>query len=424
MYNSIINFIENDTTKIKKILEKYLFAGNTLRFEEDLMRVMIEFGRKIYQECLKEIEESIRQSEFRKKNYYVEHKADRRTLLTTFGNLEIERAYYKPKNGGKSVYLLDKYVGLAPHDKVSLAVKTKFVEEAVETSYQKGGEKACMTEDVVSKQTVKNTIHELEVELEEEIPVQKKKIKNLHIQADEDLWLEVQQYIYDNYDTEYLENVYIAGDGAPWIVAGCRVLEKSKFVLDKYHLGKYIHKATTHLDDSQQAAKEFIYGAINERDFDGVMRLLQKCYASTDQEYKKKEVTECARYIKNNWLGIMVRIDDGGAVWGCSAEGHISHVLSARESSRPMGWSKKGVDRISRLRVLTRNEQKIIDLMEYQDKKQRKKNRIECEDQLIQDVQKRKSSRNEEVLRKAIPGLEKKQFSWMRSIINAGGTIA
>ena len=75
MYNSIINFIENDTTKIKKILEKYLFAGNTLRFEEDLMHVMI----------------------------------------------------------------------------VSC------------------GEKACMTEDVVSKQTVKNTIHELEVELEEEI---------------------------------------------------------------------------------------------------------------------------------------------------------------------------------------------------------------------------------------------------------------
>ena len=140
MYNSIIDFIENDTTKIKKILEKYLFAGNTLRFEEDLMHVMIEFGRKIYQECLKEIEENIRQSEFRKKNYYVEHKADRRTLLTTFGNLQIERAYYKPKNGGKSVYFLDKYVGLAPHDKVGLAVKTKFVEEAVETSYQKGGE--------------------------------------------------------------------------------------------------------------------------------------------------------------------------------------------------------------------------------------------------------------------------------------------
>ena len=56
-------------------------------------------------------------------------------------------------------------------EKYLFAGNTKFVEEAFETSYQKGGEKACMTEDVVSKQTVKNTIHELEVELEEEIPV-------------------------------------------------------------------------------------------------------------------------------------------------------------------------------------------------------------------------------------------------------------
>lgn len=87
------------------------------------------------------------------------------------------------------------------------------------------------------------------------------------------------------------------------------------------------------------------------------------------QECLKEISLQDAGYWKRvNWLGIMVRIDDGGAVWGCSAEGHISHVLSARESSRPMGWSKKGVDQISRLRVLARNEQKIIDLMEYQDK--------------------------------------------------------
>ena len=44
MYNSIIDFIENDTTKIKKILEKYLFDGNTLRFEEDLLCPFHYFG--------------------------------------------------------------------------------------------------------------------------------------------------------------------------------------------------------------------------------------------------------------------------------------------------------------------------------------------------------------------------------------------
>lgn len=149
-------------------------------------------------------------------------------------------------------------------------------------------------------------------------------------ERNEDLWLEVQQYIYDHYDTDCLENVYIAGDGAPWITAGCHVLEKSKFVLDKFHLGKYINKATSHLLDSQEDAKELIYEAINNRDMGEVKRLLQKCSASAEAEGKKNEIHECIWYITNNWLGIMVRIDDGGAVWGCSAEGQISHVLDER----------------------------------------------------------------------------------------------
>ena len=120
----------------------------------------------------------------------------------------------------------------------------------------------------------------------------------------------------------------------------------------------------------------------------------------------------------------MVRIDDGGAVWGCSAEGHISHVLSARESSRPMGWSKVGVDQMSRLRALTRNGCKIVDLMEYQDKKQRKEKRIEVQEELIKQVQKRKDGRYHEVLRKEIPGLEKMEMSWMRKLINVSERIA
>ena len=57
-------------------------------------------------------EETIKNSDFRKQNYYVEHKEDQRTLLTRFGTIEIKRAYYVPKIGGKGVYLLDKYIGI------------------------------------------------------------------------------------------------------------------------------------------------------------------------------------------------------------------------------------------------------------------------------------------------------------------------
>lgn len=59
MYNSIIEFIENDTTKIEKITKEFLLAGNTLRFEENLMEAMVELGRKIYQECLEKVEQSM-----------------------------------------------------------------------------------------------------------------------------------------------------------------------------------------------------------------------------------------------------------------------------------------------------------------------------------------------------------------------------
>lgn len=319
MYNSIIKFIEKDTTKIEKFVKESLLSGNMMRFEEELLDTVLEFGRSLYQELLESIEQTIRNSEFRKQGYHVEHKQDRRTLLTRFGNIEVKRAYYAPKHVGKRIYLLDKYVGMDPNDKVSQAALAQALREAVETSYRKGGEEACLT----GKHYFGGVYEGAE--------------------ANEDLWLEVQQYIYDNYDTEYLENVYIAGDGAPWIVSGCQVLEKSKFVLDKFHLWKYISATTSHLLNSTEDARELIYAAIREKDLEEVQRLLRKCGASAVTSGKQKEIEACQKYIQNNWLGIIVRYDDAGANWGCSAEGQISHVLSARESSRPMGWSKIGV---------------------------------------------------------------------------------
>lgn len=32
---------------------------------------------------------------------------------------------------------------------------------------------------------------------------------------------------------------------------------------------------------------------------------------------------------------------------GCSAEGHVSHILSARLSSRPMAWSQQGAEKMA-----------------------------------------------------------------------------
>ncbi|VDN46709.1 conserved protein of unknown function [Petrocella atlantisensis] len=55
---------------------------------------------------------------------------------------------------------------------------------------------------------------------------------------------------------------------------------------------------------------------------------------------------------------------------GCSAEGQVSHLLSSRLSSRPLGWSKKGVTKMARLRAYVANDGKVCDLIKYKQEKQ------------------------------------------------------
>ena len=133
----------------------------------------------------------------------------------------------------------------------------------------------------------------------------------------------------------------------------------------------------------------------------------------------------------NPWLQQLVLIgpqakdiegyNDAGADWGCSAEGQISHVLSARESSRPMGWSKTGVHKMTQLRVYTRNGGNVIDLLEYQHKKEQMQKRIKKQDELVREVKRNHRISGEETLRKEIPGLERASMTWMRDMIYGYG---
>lgn len=62
-------------------------------------------------------------------------------------------------------------------------------------------------------------------------------------------------------------------------------------------------------------------------------------------------------YVLNNWQGI--KIYSGEAYGGSGTERHVSHVLSARLSSRPMGWSKEGLRAMSELRAYSSSGGKI-----------------------------------------------------------------
>ena len=77
-------------------------------------------------------------------------------------------------------------------------------------------------------------------------------------------------------------------------------------------------------------------------------------------------VEECQKYLVGNWEYIQRAFHDKH-VLGCSAERHVSSVYSERMSSRPMGRSETGSDRMCKLRCFIRNygREKVIDLVNY-----------------------------------------------------------
>ena len=417
--NTIIHqIIEKITKDIKDNIEDLMLNSRDIsKFIQNTSKSLDEIGVMIVKEALEMLDEVIRESSKRKREYYIQRRNDRKTLITKFGEVNYERTYYKSKKDGSYRYLSDELVGIYPYERMDLSYESELIEEAIETSYEKSGKRASNNVQV-TRQTVMNTIRRLgKVENDEaEIPLKKRVVKTLYIGADEDhvalqngrnkeikliyvhegkrfkskgryelinkrlftgsliaiedLWLDVANYLEEAYDLDRVEKIYISGDGASWIKEGLNWIKGSEYVLDYFHLSKYVKIATAHMPQTFEPLWTYIRN-LNKK---GVIELLNFITAETESETKKEAVKKSKRYILNNWKGIEKGMEEGYI--GCSAEGHISHVLSSRLSSRPMGWSLIGADQIARLRVYKANGGDIYELMSKKKKENKKEKRI------------------------------------------------
>ena len=394
-------------------------------------------GATLVAEALETINEVYRNSNNRKQHWTVKEKAVEKTLTTIFGEVRYKRSYYKNKRTGEYSHLSDKAVGIEAHDKLDASLKAKLIEDAIYMPYGRSAKQASEAVDLTS-QTVMNSIRELgsvdngAVEIKEE----KKPIKVLYIEADEDhvalqsggviepklvyvhegkkkvgkdrwelispryfsgvytnsdeLWLEVLDYIDQAYDMDSIEKIYLSGDGAPWIKNGLGWIKGSIYVLDRYHLSKYVTQATAHMSYTTP----IMWNYINNGDKKSVKQLFDVIINTTEPQTKLKSVQEARRYILRNWGGIMRQYD--ADYIGCSAEGHVSHVLSSRLSSRPLGWCKTGVDQMSRLRAFTANGGQVYNL--FMKRKQAAINEARAIEVDSKIIKKRKSTTSHETI--------------------------
>ena len=156
-------------------------------------------------------------------------------------------------------------------------------------------------------------------------------------------WEEINEYIQTVYDSP---EITVLGDGAAWIQSATAHLEKSRCVMDGFHVAKYLRQI------AGKEAVQLLYDALLANDREQFCRETKQ--KIQHRPYRKARIQEGQQYVLNHWEGIRDWLQNREK-FASSTEGHVSHILSARLSSRGMGWSKDGAERIARLRTLAEN---------------------------------------------------------------------
>ena len=436
MYNSVKYFEE---VCIKNFLELSAeFAENPNDIASYVKKVtdqLTKLGQVIIKETLEEFDTIIKESPERKEKWYVERTVEK-SLITSLCAVSFNKTLYKDKKTGEYVYLLDKVMGMAPHTRITTDGFERILDEAVKTSYSRGGENVSIDETIVSKETTKKILHSLKFP-EIEYPKEKKEVEYLYIDADEDhvslqfrdkkgdihisdngyknngfitklvyvyegiekeapestrhrlvnpyyfcgssydesneeLWDRVFEYIENTYDVSKIKKIFLNADGGSWIKTGNSRIAGITYVLDEFHMGKYLVKMTSHLEkrfskDDVKGFRKILKDMIKENtreEFQNAIDYLQE-FATSENE--KEKIADAGDYFLHNWMAAKRRYADRKLVKGCSAEGHVSHVLSSRMSSRPMGWSKRGATQMAKLRAYYLNGGDMLELARYQE---------------------------------------------------------
>ena len=169
-------------------------------------------------------------------------------------------------------------------------------------------------------------------------------------------------YIDEQYDITALKHIFLSGDCASWIRKGEEWLYPCIPILDGYHALKALRSLCGGKDQQIAAFMHYVQADA----YSEAKRLCREMLgASSEEQAKSRRIA--ARYLLSNWQRLRNQYQQGAV--GCSAEGHVSHILSERLSSRPCGWYRQNLETIAQLRVMRANGQ----LIRYEELAKRKK---------------------------------------------------
>ena len=383
MENILKHFNEKVISLTKNYLNNLIFSNGISSYTDDLVSEFATFGSDLTQYLIDLVEEEIFKINKEDKQFQSLEK-DERNIVSIFGNITYKRRYYYDKTSKERVYLLDRVIGIKPNENLLPNVKERLIKEATESSYEHAGEVAAYGVKI-SKQEVKNQIEKLDLDIDfYEKNEEPRKVETIYIIADEDhvhlqkggieepriiivydnilskgkrielknkrhfggvyknrimdLWDEVALYIENTYDMDYVQRIFIQGDGASWIKTGKTWINKSINILDTFHMCKAVNAIA---GKNEKENKKRLYIALRCLNFEEFKEISYEILSEEMDETRRINKEKIMNYILNNKEGISNLYKYRQYLHGCSAEGHVSHIFSDRMSSRPIKTIKR-----------------------------------------------------------------------------------
>lgn len=329
-----------------------------------------------------------------------------RTILTIFGEITFTRTFYQSKLNNKLYCFIDRYLGLHKYDYFDPYIKSLVVDYASNNSYPQTakyindliGNRISINKKTkyLSRQSIRNILlssitSEVSNDFKENTP------EAIHIIADEK-WIHTQNndnkdvmlksivlfekiknhklhnkqifasldysflnncldYIYNTYDIDKIKYIYIMGDGAKWIKSLRQYFNFTSNIhvicgLDKFHFKQAIHHICLNRNLENIVTSYVLHKKKN---------LFIECCDCLIHSYPyRKDTIESKRdYILNNWTNINNLYKYN---LSCPMESQISHNIAALFTSRPKGYSIKMINKLTKLRLLYKNNHNIKEL--------------------------------------------------------------
>ena len=376
--------------------------------------ITYDFSTFLYSSFIKEIDDSFYNSNYRKQWCDVINISER-NLITLFGEVKFKRRYYYDKLKKENYYYVDKVLNIIPYSRFDPFVCAKICEVASHDSYAKAGRtvsemigKRLKFNDnpdkiLINRAEARNIVMHFNIpkiqyeqrktppklyimldekwvhsqrnqgkdfmvkavvifESVEKVYKHSKKKKNIryrllgkHVLAsiDNDLQTQVDDYIYNTYDVDQMNEIVFMGDCAAWIKAFPHSFKYHKdmkitFSMDGFHFSQAIQNICT--KKYQNLVKE-----LTKACFDNDKNLfITLCDSIIKLEPSREETINSKKdYILNNWKYVQIYFHDNPMK--CCMESNISHCFADIFTARPRAYSEKGLRQLLKLRLLKVN---------------------------------------------------------------------